>query len=197
MAQAFNTQGKPAMDKNMIVKYGPAAGGGIAIFGLLLTGLGFLLPWLKTNVFGAGVTLNGLDFLTKTGDLFANSGDAGKNYLATVARGSSFNALMCNLPFFLCGALIIAILSIVAVFAKKFPSEIKLYSSMALGLLGLFSCCPSVLFFADMQKKMWNGVDLQFGFYLAVFGIGVILLGGIVGIVATLIGGGFPRRNRP
>ena len=53
MAQAFNIQGKPAMDKNMIVKYGPAAGGGIAIFGLLLTGLGFILP--VDQIVGCGI----------------------------------------------------------------------------------------------------------------------------------------------
>ncbi len=197
MAQSFGVQDKPALDKNAVTKFGPAAGGGVAIFGLLLTGLGFLLPWLKTSSLGAKISISGLDLLTNTGDLSNLSDASGKNYLAIVARGSSFNALLCNLPFFLCGALIIAVLTIVAVFAKKFPSQIKLYSSMALGLLGLFSCCPSVLFFFDMQKKMWDGVDLQFGFYLAVFGIAVILIGGIVGIVATLIGGGFPRRNRP
>ncbi len=196
MAQSFNMQGKTPLDKNTLTMYGPAAGGGIAIFGLLLTGLGFLLPWLKTSSLGGSISISGLEFLTKSGDL-TSAGATGKNYLAIVARGSSFNALMCNLPFFLCGALIIAVLTIVAVFAKRFPPQIKLYSSMALGLLGLFACCPSVLFFLDLQKKMWNGFDLQFGFYLAVFGIGVILIGGIVGIVATLIGGGFPKRNRP
>ncbi len=196
MAQSINIQGKPALDKATITKYGPAAGSAVAIFGLLLTGLGFLLPWLKSNTLGTSVTINGFELLTRSGNLSAFSGSAGKVYLAILARGSSYNALMCNLPFFLCGVLILAILSIVAVFAKKFPSPIKLYGSMAIGLLGLFSCCPSLLFFLDLRRSMWKGVSLQFGFYLAVFGLLVILVGGVAGIVATLMGGGFPKRNR-
>jgi hypothetical protein len=193
MTQSVGAQVKPVLDKEGIIKYGPAAGGVIAIIGLLLAALGFVLPWLKFKILGETVTLSGLEFLTKSG---GEGVSANKEYLAMIARGSSYNALMCNLPFFLCGAFVIAVLIIVAVFARRFPSQLKLFGSIALGLFGAFSCCPTVLFFIDLQKDMWNEVDIQFGFYLAVLGIGIILLGGIVGIAIVLLGGGFPKRNR-
>jgi len=190
MAQSFNAPLKLDLSKGSIIKFGPAAGSAVALFGFLITALGFVLPWLKSG--DPNITLSGLELLTKTGD------NLGKESIAMVARGSSFNALICNLPFFLCGAFLVSLFVIVFTFVKKAPALIKLYGPIALSLLGLFSCCPSVLFFMDLQKGMWDqgNVKIQFGFYIAVFGLAVIILGGIGGIVAAVAGGALPKRNR-
>ena len=186
MAQSFNIPGKVDLSKGSLTKFGPAAGSAVALFGFLLTGLGFLLPWIKVS----DTTISGLDVLTKTG----NGGI--KESLAMMARGSSFNALICNIPFFLCGAFIISLLVIASVFARKFPSQIKLYGPIALGLFGLFSCCPSLLFFIDLQNKMWLQTSIRFGFYIAAFGMVITLLGGIVGIASAIAGGDLLNRKR-
>ena len=49
----------------------------------------------------------------------------------------------------------------------------------------------------DLQKGMWDqgNVKIQFGINITVFGIAVIILDGIVGIVAAVAGGALPKGN--
>jgi hypothetical protein len=179
MAQAYNLPGKTALDKETISKYGPVAGAALSIFGVLLFLIGLLLDWVKI-----GVNFSGLEIFTDND--------------AAAIRGGFLNAFLCNLPLFLCGSVIVAIFIIAGVFWKKIPTMSKLTGPAALGILTLLSCCPAILFFADMQTRdILKAGDLGVGFYISLFGLVVTFLGGLIAIGITLYGGGFPKRNRP
>jgi len=178
MAQSFNVQGKSALGKDTITKFGPVAGAALCIFGFLLFLVGLLLDWVKN-----GDGLSGIKIFTDND--------------AAIVRGGFLNAFLCNLPIFLCGAVIVAILIIVGAFWKKLPTMSKLTGPAALGILTLLSCCPGILFFVDIQTRdFFSGIDLGVGYYISLFGLAVAFLGGLVAVGVTLYGGGFPKRNR-
>jgi len=179
MAQSFNVQGKTALGKDTITKYGPVAGAALCIFGALLFLVGLLLDWVKL-----GVNFSGLE-------IFTDNDAAG-------IRGGFINAFLCNLPIFLCGAVIVAIIIIAGVFWKKIPTMSKLTGPAALGILTLLSCCPGFLFFVDLQTRdFFKAGDLGIGYFISLFGLAIAFLGGLVAVGVTLYGGGFPKRNRP
>src|SRR4030042_1471902 len=105
MAQSFNVQGKSALGKDTITKFGPVAGAGLSIFGFFLFLVGLLLDWVKN-----GEGLSGIKIFTDND--------------AAIVRGGFLNAFLCNLPIFLCGSVIVAILIIVGAF-KKNPNNVK------------------------------------------------------------------------
>ena len=179
MAQSFNFQGKPALGKDNITKFGPVAGAALSIFGCLVFLLGLLLNWVKI-----GVNFSGLEILTDND--------------AAGIRGGFLNAFLCNLPIFLCGSVVVAIFIIAGAFWKKIPTMSKLTGPAALGVLTLLSCCPGVLFFVDLQTRdFFKAGDLGVGYFISLFGLAVAFLGGLIAIGITLYGGGFPKRNRP
>jgi hypothetical protein len=179
MAQSFNIQGKPALDKSTITKYGPVAGAALSLFGFLLFLIGLLLDWVKN-----GEGLSGLKIFTDND--------------AAIVRGGFLNAFLCNLPIFLCGSVIVAIFIIIGTFWKKAPNISKLAGPTALGVLTLLSCCPALLFLIDFQSRdIFNSLNLGIGYFISLFGLAVVFLGGLVAIGVALYGGGFPKRNRP
>jgi hypothetical protein len=178
MAQSFNIQGKPALGKDTITKFGPVAGAALSIFGFLLFLVGLLLDWVKN-----GEGLSGIKIFTDND--------------AAIVRGGFLNAFLCDLPIFLCGAVIVAIFIIVGAFWKKIPTMSKLTGPAALGVLTLLSCCPALLFLADIQSRdILSGINLGVGYFISLFGLAVAFLGGLVAVGVTLYGGGFPKRNR-
>jgi hypothetical protein len=54
MAQSFNIQGKPALDKDTITKFGPVAGAAVSVFGLFVFFIGLLFDWVKVKNGGPG-----------------------------------------------------------------------------------------------------------------------------------------------
>lgn len=180
MAQSFNIQRKPALGKESIVKYGPVAGAAITIFGFFIFFLGLLFNWV-----GGSVKLSGFKVL------FDND--------AVLIRGGFLNGLLCNLPFFLCGSLIIAIVILVGTLWKKMPTLPKLVGPAALGVLTLFSCCPGILFLIDTESRVKDyglGVNIGIGYFISLFGLAVAFLGGIAAIASAIYGGGVPKFNR-
>jgi hypothetical protein len=179
MAQSFNVQGKPALDKSTITKFGPVVGAALCIFGFLLFLLGLLLDWLKN-----GEGLSGIKIFTDND--------------AALVRGGFLNAFLCNLPIFLCGSVLVAIFIIVGTFWKKAPSVSKFAVPTALGVLTFLSCCPGILFIVDVQSRdIFNGVDIGIGYFISLFGLAVVFLGGLVAVGVTIFGGGLPKRKRP
>jgi hypothetical protein len=181
MAQSFNIQGKPALGKDNIIKFGPVAGAVVSIFGLFLFLISLLVDWIK---FGPE-KLSGFQVL------FDNTA------LAVAVRGGFLNGLLCNLPFFLCGSVIVAIFIIAGTFWNKVPTVSKLAGPGALGILTLLSCCPGILFLVDIQTRSnMKGTNLQFGYFLSLFALAVVFLGGLVALGAAIYGGGLPKFNR-
>jgi hypothetical protein len=179
MAQSFNVQGKPALGKDTITKFGPVAGAAVSIFGFLLFLIGLLFDWIKAS----GLKFSGFQVL------FDND--------AAGIRGGFLNGFLCNLPFFLCGSVIVAIFIIAGTFWKKIPSMSKLAGPAALGILTLLSCCPGILFLVDIQTRSnMKGVDLGIGYFISLFGLAVTFLGGLVALGVAIYGGGLPKFNR-
>jgi hypothetical protein len=179
MAQSFNIQGKPALDKTAINKFGPVAGAALSLFGLFLFFVGLLFDWIKVP----GMGYSGLKILTDND--------------AVGIRGGFLNGFLCNLPFFLCGSFIVAIFIILGAFWKKVPATSKLTGPAALGVLTLLSCCPGILFFVDMQSRDILKVgDLGVGYFISLFGLAVTLLGGLVAVGVAISAGGLPKRTR-
>jgi hypothetical protein len=175
MAQSFNIQGKSAMGKETITKFGPVAGAAVSIFGFFLFVIGLLFDWFK-DFSGFKV-------------LFDND--------AVFIRGGVLNGFLCNLPIFLCGSVIVAIFIIAGTFWKKMPSLPKLAGPGALGILALLSCCPGILFLMDkLTRSGMKGATLYFGAILSLFGLAVVFFGGLVALGAAIYGGGLPKFNR-
>ena len=186
MAQSFGIPKSPAqLDKGTITKFGPVVGGALSLFGMLIVAIGFVLPWVKIESVG----LSGLDILTKNGNGI-------KDAVAITLRGSSYNGLLCNLPLFLCGSLILALLLIAGTFWKKMPAQTNRFAPILLALFTLFSCCPTLMLVFDLQKDRFDGVKTDYGYWIALFGLAVVLLGAVAGVVAAIMGGGFPKRKK-
>jgi hypothetical protein len=180
MAQSFNNRGTPALGKETIDKYGPAAGAALSVFGIVLFLIGLLFDWVKN-----GEHFSGYKIFTDND--------------AVLVRGGFLNAFLCNLPIFLCGAILVAIFIIAGAFWKGVPAPSKLAGPAALGILTLLACCPGILFFIDIQSRgiIQNyGFNLAIGYYISIFGLAVAFLGGLVSVGVVLYGGGFPKRNR-
>jgi hypothetical protein len=180
MAQSFNVQGKPALDKSTITKFGPIAGAALCIFGFLLFLIGLLLDWLKN-----GEGLSGIRIFTDND--------------AALVRGGFLNAFLCNLPIFLCGSVLVALFIIVGAFWKRAPAAVSKFAGpTALGVLTLLSCCPGILFLVDIQSRdVFNGVNIGIGYFISLFGLAVVFLGGLVSVGVAIYGGGLLKRKRP
>ena len=179
MAQSFNLQGKPALGKDSIVKYGPVAGAVVSLLGLFFFLIGLLFSWVEF----AGFKFSGFKVL------FDND--------AVGIRGGFLNGFLCNLPIFLCGSFLIAVFIIVGTFYKKMPTVSNLAGPAALGILTLLSCCPGILFFMDIQTRSnIKGANLGIGYFISLFGLAIALLGGLVSVGSAIYGGGMPKFNR-
>ncbi len=181
MAQSFNIQGMPALDKENIIKFGPVAGAAVSVFGLFLFFIGLLFDWVKIKNGGPGYS--GFK-------IFTDNSAAG-------FRGGFLNGFLCDLPILLCGTLIVAILIVVGAFWKKMPSMSNMIAPGALGILTLLSCCPGILFVIDVQSRsIKDVVDMRAGYFISLFGLAVTFFGGLVALGVTLYGGGFPKLIR-
>lgn len=178
MAQSVNVQGMPALGKESITKFGPVAGAALSIFGFFIFLIGLIFDWVKD-----GTGLSGFKVL------FDND--------AAIVRGGFLNGFLCNLPFFMCGSVLVALFIIAGTFWKKMPSMSSLAGPATLGILTLLSCCPGILFIVDMQSRsIMKSVNLGFGYFISLFGLAVAFLGGLVALGAVLYGGGLPKLRR-
>jgi len=169
-------QGSALGKKEIIGKGGLIAGSAASIIGSLLVLIGFVLPWASCGNY----RLSGLDIVTQS---------TSSN---TTIDGSGM--FLCLIPFFAIGMLGIAIITIPATFWKKIPGAFKGIGMALITLLALLSCCPSGLFFTNIQSArndpgnlgMGGFIQIEYGFWLTVFGIFVTLLGGVLGVGASL-----------
>lgn len=175
MSENATHQDIPPDRKQMISKGGPIAGSAISIIGASLVLLGFVLPWASCG----GYRLSGLDIVTQSAQ--GNTGD-------------SSGTLLCLVPFFAVGMLGIAIVLIPAILWKKIPAIGRPIGTALLCLFAALACCPSCLFFANMQSSrndpysygMGGYIHVEYGFWVTMFGIFISFFGGLLGVGSSI-----------
>jgi len=177
MQDNMGLSGKTVDAKSIVDRGGPVVGSGISIVGALLVLLGFVLPWASCGNF----KLSGLDIVTQS-----LSGELSD-------MGNSSGTLLCLVPFFALGTLGVALLVIPSSLWKKIPSPVKLIGTCLAGLFTVLGCCPTCLFFTNIQSSRRDAggfIQIEYGFWITVFGLAVSFLGVLVGIgtsVASIV----------
>ena len=171
MSSNDKPQSSSLSKKDIVGKGGPIAGSATSAIGALLVLIGFVLPWASCGNY----RLSGLDIVTQS-----TSGNLGE----------SNGTLLCLVPFFAIGMLGIAIAVVPATLWKKIPAAFKVIGMALVSLLTLLACCPSCLFFTNLQSArndpnsmgMGGFVQIEYGFWVSMFGLFVSFLGGLLGI---------------
>ena len=166
---------KPIDKKALIGKGGPIAGSAISIIGNLFVLIGFVLPWASCG----SLKLSGMDIIS---------------YSVQGKLGSSSGSFLCLVPFLAIGIIGIAILTIPASLIKKIPSLAKPIGTVLIVFLTILACLPSCLFFFNMQSLrnnpnnfgMGGFVQVEFGFWITIFGLFVSFFGGLIGLGTSI-----------
>ena len=175
MSDNRSLENKPFDKKGLIGKGGPIAGSAISIIGNLFVLIGFVLPWASCG----SVKLSGMDIVS---------------YSFQGKLGSSSGSFLCLVPFFAIGVIGIALLTIPASLIKKIPTIIKPIGTVLIILMTSLACLPSCLFFFNMQSSrndpgnygMGSLIQIEFGFWITMFGLFVSFLGGLIGMGTTI-----------
>jgi len=176
MSENVAPQGNSSLKtKDVVGIGGPIAGSATSIIGALLALVGFVLPWASCGNY----RLSGLDIVTQSAS--GNTGDAS-------------GTLLCLVPLLAIGVLGVAIVVILASLWKKIPSLVKTIGTAIVGLLAALACCPSCLFFTNVQSArndpnsfgMGGFIQVEYGFWVTVFGLFVSLLGGLLGVGSSV-----------
>jgi hypothetical protein len=167
----------PADTTQAVGKVGLFGGHGLIAFGALIALFAFMLPWASCS----GIRLSGLDIVTQSPQY---GGDASWSFLTLVPLG----------------ALVLLVLGIVGIavnfLGKALPANLARlmpFLPLLAILPGLCGCCPSCLFFLNMQSARSDPdslglgvlVQIEYGFWFTLFGLGV----SFIGIVVALVGG--------
>jgi len=161
----------PMNKKTILGKGGPIAGSAISIIGNLFVLIGFVLPWASCS----GYKLSGLDIVTQSG---------------SAILGNTNGTLLGIIPFLAIGIIGVAILTIPASLLKKIPSIARIIGMVLIAIMTACACLPSCLFFTNMQSARNNPnnfglggfVQIEYGFWVTIFGLIVSLIGGFLGI---------------
>jgi hypothetical protein len=175
MSDNLSPEIKPFDKKGLVGKGGPIAGSAISIIGNLFVLIGFVLPWASCG----SVKLSGLDIVS---------------YSIQGKLGSSSGSFLCLIPFFAIGVIGIALLTIPAALIKKIPTIIKPIGTVLIILMTSLACLPSCLFFFNMQSSrndpgnygMGSLIQIEYGFWITMFGLFVSFLGGLIGVGTTI-----------
>jgi len=186
MSEDFQPQGKLLNVKDIVGKGGPVAGSAISIVGAVLALVGFVLPWASCG----GYRLSGLDIVTQSA-----SGDIGN------ANGT----FLCLVPLLAVGVLGVAILVVPAALWKKIPRLIRLIGPALVSLLAAIACCPSCLFFTNLQSArndpnalgMGGLIQIEYGFWVTVAGTAISFLGGLLGVGTSLAETAMSKKSSP
>jgi hypothetical protein len=175
MSEINTPENKPIGKKVLIGKGGPIAGSAISIIGNLFVLIGFVLPWASCGSY----KLSGMDIVS---------------YSVQGKLGSASGSLLCLIPFFAIGVIGIALLTIPAALIKKIPTIIKPIGTVLIILMTSLACLPSCLFFFNMQSTrndpgnygMGSLIRVEYGFWIAMFGLFISFLGGLIGIGTSI-----------
>ncbi len=173
MSEGVGPQGSSPLEK-VVGRGGPIVGSITGIVGTLLVLFGFVLPWASCGSY----RLSGLDIVIQSASGNINSG----------------GTLLCLIPLLAIGLLGVAVTVIPATLWKKIPSLVKAIGTALMGLLAMLACCPSCLFFTNMQSArndpnsfgMGGFLQVEYGFWVTVFGLFASFLGGLLGAGSSL-----------
>ncbi len=152
-------------------------GNGIITVGALIVLIGFIMPWASCG----SIRLSGLDIVTRSSEY---GGDDSWSFLALLPLGA---LLLIGLSV---TGIVIVLLS-----KKLSPPLARLTSFWPLlaivpGLL--CGCCPACAFFWEAREAASDPVSLgliniEYGFWVTVFGLLVVLAGIIIALVGGLV----------
>ena len=167
-------------------KIGLFGGHGLITVGALIALFAFMLPWASCS----GVRLSGLDIVTQSSQY---SGDASGTGLVLV-------------PLAALALLVLGLAGLaVNLWGKSLPvnlARLVPFLPLLAALPGLCGCCPSCAFFLNVQNAR-SGPDnlglgmliqIEYGFWLTLVGLGMALVGMIAAAVAGLLA---QRRSAP
>jgi len=186
MSENVTPQGNPLSTKDIVGKGGPIAGSTVSIVGALLALIGFVLPWASCGSY----RLSGLDIVTQS---------------ASGNLGDTNGTLLCLVPFLAVGMLGVALVVIPASLWKKIPPLFKIAGTALISLLAALACCPSCLFFTNVQSArndpsnfgMGGFIQVEYGFWVTMFGLCVSLVGGLLGVGTSVAETAIAKKKPP
>jgi len=178
--------GRPTVNAQVIGRVGLLGGNTLITIGALLVLFSFMLPWASCG----GVNLSGLDIATQPSEY---GGNASWSVLLLVPLGA-----LVLLGVGLAG-IVLSLLarSLSAALARLVP-----FLPLLGALPGLCGCCPSCAFFVNIQNARSDPdnlglgvlIQVEYGFWLALFGLGVSFVGILLAVVGGLVA---QRRSTP
>jgi hypothetical protein len=180
MTKESNQEKSSALNKETVVgKGGPVAGSTFSIIGAIITLFGFMLPWTSCGSY----SYSGVDIFSQSmsGDLSGSEG-----------------TFLIFIPMLALIVLGIAITNIPVALIQKIPKIVKLLVAVLVLGLSSITCCPSALFYTNIQSArndpnsfgLGGMIQLEYGFWVSVMGILLSIFGGLVAVgtsVAHLI----------
>lgn len=184
--QSFNAPAAGPDTTDTVQKVSIFGGNGFITFGALVVLLGFMLPWASCSGMQQA-NLSGLDIAIQSGQY---TGDASGTFLLLVPLGA--------LMLLALGAAGIGL----NLSSKSLPANlVRLVPFLPLTavLPGLCGCCPSSIFFYQIQSArtdpesygMGMLIQVEHGFWITMVGLGMAF----IGIVAASVGGLMARRE--
>ena len=173
--------GIPGDTTQVAGKVGLFGGHGLITFGALIVLFAFMLPWASCG----NLQLSGLDIVTQPSQY---GGDASSTFLILV-------------PLAALALLVLGVAGLaLSLLARSLPVNIgRLLPFLPLVAIlpGVCGCCPSIAFFLNVQNArsdpsgMGMLVQVRYGFWLTLFGLGL----SFVGVVVALVGGLVAQRH--
>ena len=167
-----------ANTKEMVGKWGPVAGGVIALLGALIALVSFILQWV--SFMGTGVT--GIDMLSQ---------------ISTFSQGSTSVLLYTVFCVPVLGLVLIlaGIATIPLAILKNMKDLYRIIVGAVIIVISLCGCCSPVSFALGLNSSLGAASSsapsitslLGAGFWVSLVGFGLTLLGGIVATVTAVM----------
>ncbi len=178
---AIETPPTPKSEPTQVAsKAGILGGHSLITIGALLILFAFMLPWASCN----GYNVSGMDLATQPDEYKLNES----------AR------MLLLVPLGALGLLAMGVLglgaNILNIFVKTIPAMVNrlvaIVPAALAALAWLCGCCPSLSFFLRFQEERADTfgeyLKIEYGFWLNVFGLLLVLLGIVLAVIGGVIG---------
>ena len=187
MSEDTNEKQPGGLNKDVVIgKGGPITGSALSMIGAIITLFGFALPWASCGAY----TFSGLEIVGQSA-----SGDLS-------GSGGGFLIFVPALALIVLG---IAIANIPVALIQKVPKFVKLVVAGVVLLFSTLTCCPSALFYTNIQSTrndpnnfgLGGMIQLEYGFWISVVGVLISIFGGLVAIGTSIAHLVMSKKDKP